>query len=83
MSKETVVDQDNKSTILLAKHGKFSLTKRTKHINIWYFYITGRIKAGDIKIQHCPATEIVSDYFTKPLQGKQFIKFRNVVLGIK
>ena len=81
-SKETVVDHDSKSTVLIAKHSKFSSTKRTKYINIRYFYINDRIKAGDIKIQHCPTSEIVSDYFTKSLQGKQFFKLRNAVSGI-
>ena len=34
-----VLHQDNKSTILLATHGKFSGGKNTKHINARYFYV--------------------------------------------
>ena len=81
-STETIIDQDNKSTILLANHGKFSSTKRTKHIDIRYFYITDKIKKGEVKIEYCPTKDIVADMFTKPLQGQQFVKFRNAVLGI-
>ena len=31
---------------------------------------------------YCPTEEIIADFFTKPLQGAQFVKFRDVVLGI-
>jgi len=34
--------QDNKSTILLAANGKISSSKRTRHINIWYFFVTNK-----------------------------------------
>jgi hypothetical protein len=38
--KDTVLFQDNKSSILLEKNGKASSSKRTNHINIQYFFIT-------------------------------------------
>jgi hypothetical protein len=41
--KDKVFFQDNKSSILLEKHGKASSSKRTKHINIQYLIITGRV----------------------------------------
>jgi hypothetical protein len=34
---DSIVYQDNKSAILLEKHGKGSSSKRTRHINIRYF----------------------------------------------
>jgi hypothetical protein len=40
--KDNVLFQDNKSSILLEKNGKASSSKRTKHINIQYFFITDR-----------------------------------------
>jgi hypothetical protein len=42
--KDTVMFQDNKSSILLEKNGKASSSKRTKHINIQYFFITDRVR---------------------------------------
>jgi len=36
--------QDNKSTILLAENGKSSSSKRTRHINVRYFFIADKIK---------------------------------------
>ena len=33
-------------------------------------------------IQYCPTKQMVADYFTKPLQGALFYKFRNQILGL-
>ena len=82
-TEQTIVYQDNKSTILLAKNGKNSSSKRTKHINIRYFFIQDRWKRGEFDIQYCSTDEMLADIFTKPLQGKKFVMFRNKVLGIE
>ena len=37
---ENLILQDNKSSILLERNGKASSGKRTRHINIRYFFIT-------------------------------------------
>ena len=79
-SKDTIVYQDNKSAILLEKHGKASSSKRTKHINIRYFFIKDRIDNKELRIEYCPTDEMVADFFTKPLQGQKFIDFRNRIL---
>ena len=80
--KYTTVLQDNKSSILLEKNGKFSSTKNTRHISIRYFFITDRVKNEDIQIEYCPTEDMIADFFTKPLQGSQFRKLRNLTLGI-
>jgi hypothetical protein len=36
---ETVVKEDNKSTMLLMKNGGLSSGKRAKHLDIRYFYV--------------------------------------------
>jgi hypothetical protein len=69
---QSVILQDNTSTIQFEKNGKQSNTKRTRHINIRYFYVTSKVKNGDVRIVYCPTTEMVSDYLTKPLQGSLF-----------
>ena len=66
----TIMFQDNQSAILLEKNGKNSSSKRTKHINIRYYFITDRIKNVELKIEYCPTDNMVADYFTMPLQGK-------------
>ena len=74
--------QDNTSSIKLEKNGKASSTKRTRHINIRYFLITDKLKKGEIDtVEYCPTGDMLADYFTKPLQGSQFRRFRNAIMG--
>ena len=75
--------QDNQSAILLENNGKKSSSKRTKHINIRYYFITDRIKNDKLKIEYFPTDNMVADYFTKPLQGKKFFQFRNTIMNLK
>ena len=81
--KDTIIYQDNMSAILLEKNGKNSSGKRTKHINVRYFFITNRVNNNEVTIQYRPTDALVADFFTKPLQGQKFIKFRNQILNIK
>ena len=62
--------QDNQSAILLENNGKKSSSERTRHINIRYYFITDRIKNGELEIEYCPTDNMVTDYFIKPLQEK-------------
>ena len=78
-----VIYQDNLSAMLLEKNGKSSSTKSTKHIHIRYYLIHDRWKKGEIDIKHCPTDEMVADFFSKPLQGKKFLKFRALILGLE
>ena len=78
----TTIYQDNKSTILLAENGKSSSSKRTRHINVWYFFITDKIKKGEVKVAFCPTTNMLADFFTKPLQGSAFKKMRSIILNM-
>jgi hypothetical protein len=79
---ENIVYQDNQSAMKLEKNGMKSSGKRTRHINIRYFFVTDRISADELNVEYCPTGEMLGDYFTKPLQGSQFRKFRNIILGI-
>jgi hypothetical protein len=78
---DTVIQQDNTSTIQLENNGKASSTKRTRHINIRYFYVTSKIKDGSMRVIYHPTKQMVSDYLTKPLQGSLFRTHRNAIMG--
>jgi hypothetical protein len=78
----TILNQDNQSTIKLSENGKSSSGKGTRHINIRYFFITDRIARKEVAIQYCPTKEMVADFFTKPLQGELFYKFRDQIMGV-
>ena len=79
--KESIIYQDNKSAILLEKNGKASSSKRTKHINIRYFFVTDRIKKGDISVEWCPTELMHGDFMTKPTQGALFTRTRDQIMG--
>ena len=81
-SGEDVLYQDNEAAMLLQKNGRMSCGKGSKHIHIRYFFITDKIKQKELKVLHCPTEEMIADYYTKPLQGGQFYKFRDLILGI-
>ena len=79
--RENIVYQDNESAIKLEKNGRMSCGQKSRHINIRYFFITDRIKAGEVSVQHCPTEAMLADFFTKPFQGGVFHRFRNVIMG--
>ena len=80
--RDNIVYQDNQSTMLLAKNGRQSSGKQTRHIEIRYYFITDQIERKNVTIKYCPTEDMVADFFTKPLQGKQFRKLRKIIMNI-
>jgi len=80
---DNVIYQDNQSTMLLERNGRRSSGKRTRHINIRYFFITDYIARGEARVEYCNTQQMIADLFTKPLQGAQFRRFRDLVLNIQ
>jgi len=78
----TNIYQDNKSTIMLTENQKGSSSRRTKHLDVRYFFVTEKFKKGDVKISYCPTHEMIGDFFTKPLQGAQFVRIRSKILNL-
>jgi hypothetical protein len=76
-----ILYQDNRSAILLETNGKLLSSKRTRHINIRYFFVKDRIKKGEIKLEHCKSIDMLGDFFTKTLQGSLFTKYRNAIIN--
>ena len=79
--KETILYQDNMSSMLLERNGRQSSMKRTKHMDIRYFYVGEHIQNKTLSLQHCPTEEMLADYLTKPLQGSLFVRLRNHIMG--
>jgi hypothetical protein len=79
---ESIIFQDNQSAMLLEKNGKASSGKRTRHINIRYFFATDHIAKKEIKVEYCPTGNMLADFFTKPLQGTPFRKFRDDIMNV-
>ena len=74
--------QDNKSTILLAKNGRMSAGKNSRHIKNRCFLITDKVAQGDLSIQHKGTKDMWADVNTKPVQGLLFRKFRHEMMGV-
>jgi hypothetical protein len=79
----SVVHQDNKSAMLLEENGRASSSsKHTRHLNIQNFFVTDHVKAKEVRIKYCPTGDMVSDCFTKPLQGSLFRKLQNLIMNV-
>ena len=56
--------------------------KRKKHINVQYFFVTGRIKKGEVTVNGCPTYDMNGDFFTKPDQGSLFRQLRDMIMDV-
>ena len=81
--KKNTLYQDNQSAMKIILNGRKSSGQKTKHMDNRYFWIKDRIESENIKVEYCPTEKMVADFFTKPLQGSLFRKFRDVVMGYK
>ena len=80
---DNIVYQDNQSAILLERNGRALSSKRTRHIEIRYYFATDRIAKKDISVEWCFTSKMLADFMTKPLQGKVLTKLRDIIMGSK
>jgi hypothetical protein len=79
--RDNILYQDNKSAMLLETNGRASSSKRTRHIEIWYYYVANQVAKGDLRVVLCPTDEMIADFLMTPLQGKAFVKFWDLLMG--
>ena len=79
----TTIYQDNQAAILLETHGMESSSKRTRHLNVRYFFIKDCIDKQYFTVVHCPTDDMIGDYPSKPLQGRKFRKHRQLMMGVQ
>ena len=68
--------------IKLARIGRRSSSKQTRHIEVQYYFITDHIDRDRVWVSFCRTGDMLADYFSKPLQGSRFRKFCNLILNI-
>ena len=78
---QNILYQDNKSTILLLNNGKTSAGRRTRALNVRYFFLTDQIQRDTLQVEYCPAIKMVGDFMSKPLQGRLFQVFKKEIMG--
>ena len=79
--KSNILYQDNQSAIRMEVNGRNSCTGNSRHIDIRYFFVKDQIDKGYLTVKYCPTEQMLADFFTKPLQGATFNKFRNEIMG--
>jgi len=77
----SIVHQGNQRAIRLETNGRGSSSKRTRHMNIRYFFIADVRERGCDIIKYCPTDAMIDDFFTKPLGGHKFRCFRNIIMN--
>ena len=78
-----IILQDNRSAILLEQNSIMSSTKKTKHINVRYYFVKSRIDAGEVIVQWYSGEKLVGDFFSKPLSGSKFLRFKRKIMNHK
>ena len=72
--------QDNMSAMASIKNGK-ATSKRSRHINIRYFYLKDRVDIGELELEYLATDDMIADVLTKPLQGEKFRILRDKLLN--
>ena len=67
--------------ILMCNKDREVLSKQTRAMDVRYFAIKDNIEKGFLKVMHVGTSNILGDFFTKPLQGSKFQEFRDLILG--
>ena len=47
------------------------------------FFVKDSVEKGEVNIKYCPTSHMLAEFFTKPLQGKVFEVFCDVLMGRK
>ena len=58
-----------------------SSSKKTRHVDIRYFFVKDGVEREDIDVKYCPTELMIADFFTKPLQGSKFQSMRRKIMG--
>ena len=57
-----VILQDNQSAMYVEQNGILSSSKRTKHMDVRYYFVKSKIEAGEVTIEWCPTDKLVGDF---------------------
>ena len=80
---KNILYQDNKSAILLQENGRKSSGKRTRALNVRYFFLTDQVEKGNLTITYCPTDAMIGDFMSKLLQGSKFRQFSDDIMGVE
>ena len=75
------VFEDNTGAVEIAKIPR--IRPRTKHINVKYWHFIKWVESARIIIQHVGTDKQLADIWTKPLDEKLFVYFRDLIMHWK
>ena len=52
-------------------------------MNIRYFLVKDHIKNKEMSIEYCNTKDMLGDFFSKTIQGRQFYKFRQNIMNLE
>ena len=78
--RKNIIYQYRKIDIILEFIGKFSGSKRTKHIKTIDFFIIDIIKQCDVEVTSFTTKSVLYDILTKPKQGKALCENKSVLI---
>ena len=67
--------RDNQGALILIKNAH--LNERSKHVDIYYYFIRDLAEKGELRVDYIPTAEIVADGMTKLLARVAFERFKN------
>ena len=56
---------------------------RVKHIERRHFYIRECVEDHKLSVPYVNTLDNLADFFTKPLEGKQFFHMRDIIMNVK
>ena len=77
LNEPTIVNQDNKSTIAIAKNPIHH--QRTKHIDVKMNQLRQYLDKKDLSLKWCPTEDMIADILTKALPAAQHKRFTKLM----
>ena len=62
----------------MENNGKMSSSKRTRALNICYFFLTDQIAKGNIQVEYCPTKLMIADFLQNPYKVNYFKNFKKL-----
>jgi hypothetical protein len=81
-AQDNILMQDNQSAIKMETNGRASAGKRSRHINIRYFFVKDMVEKKYLSLEYCPTDKMYGDYMTKPLVGHKFNEQRDFLMNL-
>jgi hypothetical protein len=56
--------QNNKNDMFLETNGSLSSSKKSRHIDVSYFFVKDKVDKVELKLVHCKTNQMLADFFT-------------------